>query len=191
MKLTGSIFAEGVGLLAERWRDTSPALSAIMGEWLMAKGCTAEEFIAGVKRAIAEEDFCPNARKILELGRVETPAIAAAGLVFADVLLCRTHDPRWGMRLNVDTVRDRLGEPAMRAVIAVGVQRITNLTDDVYPFVLRDFTTAFVAFDKEARDRVSAGRFLSSGAVTSLEPKQVRRGGAPIQIGRIVDCISD
>jgi hypothetical protein len=63
-RLTKTVFAEGIGMIAARWnREIDPSISAVMAEWLAARQCTADEFITGVKRAIAaEREAHPRAR---------------------------------------------------------------------------------------------------------------------------------
>jgi hypothetical protein len=184
-QLTKRVFAGGIGLIAARWREVDPNVAAIMGEWLMANGCTAEEFTTGVKRSIAEDEFSPSARRILELGRPQAPSEARAGEVFRRVLELRGWDVRHGYRLVLDVVRAELGEPAARAAAAIGVPRLNGLTDDAYPFVARDFARAFVGFEAEERDRVTSARLIG-GTVTNTARV---RGGEPVPIAAVTHTL--
>lgn len=173
-RLTKTVFAEGIGLIAARWnRDVDPNVSAVMAEWLADHQCTADEFITGVKRAIAEDEWPPNARRILELARPTASADARAGEVFAALLALRKHHPAVGMRLALNDVEVQLGEAAVRAVVAIGgASRLNNLTEEARPFVQKDFARAFVAFEAEINSRASTTTLLERG----YQPRQIAAG---------------
>jgi hypothetical protein len=189
-KLTAEVFARGVGILSSRWnRDISPELSAVYAQWLAAARCTAEEFIAGATRAVAELEFFPSAKQILELGRPELDPSTAAGEVFVAVLKLRKYIVPHGMRLALDDVEAELGSTACRALVSIGgPSRVIGLSDESFPFVLREFTRAYVAFDAEAQSRAAAGRILEAGRSNGgalegqrLDPaRRIRSGPSPI-----------
>lgn len=166
-RLGRRVFAQGIGLIAGRWKEIPPEVSLVMAKWLQAQGCTAEEFIAGVSRAIAEDEFSPSAKRILDLARPTAPAEVRAGEVFARVLELRRYHVPHGLRLSLDEVRTTIGDAAARAVVSIGgASRLVSMTDDSRPFIERDFAQAFAAFDREQAARVAVDRFLPAGAGT-------------------------
>jgi hypothetical protein len=173
-RLTKTVFAEGIGLIAARWnREIDANVSAVMAEWLADHQCTADEFITGVKRAVAEDEWPPNAKRILELARPVAGAEARAGEIFDGILQLRKYHPGFGSRVALNDVEVKYGEAAMRAVVAVGgASRFTQMTDESRPFIQKDFVKAFIAFDAEINsrattsmmlDRREQGRLLAAG----------------------------
>jgi hypothetical protein len=190
-------FAVGMGLLSARWgKEFPPALSAIYAQRFKREQLTAEEFIVGVERAIEEDEFCPSAKRIVELARPVVAADARAGEVFERVLALRRYHPRFGSTLALDDVARELGESARHALVAIGgPRRVVNLTDDAFPFVLREFARAFAAFDADERARVGSGRLLRNGegGLTAQPPvpflAQSKRLAMPVAIEAVVKSL--
>lgn len=176
-QLTAEVFAEGIAVLSARWnREIPAALSGVMAEWLARQNCTADEYIAGVKRAAAELQFFPSAKEILELGRPELPGETAGAAVFAALLELRKYVVPHGNRLALDDVEAQLGESARRALVAIGgSSRVINLTDEHYPFVCKEFSRHYAAFDAEAKSRAAAGAYLTAGTSRAQLERQGQR----------------
>lgn len=164
-RLTKTVFAEGIGLISARWnREIDPQISAVMAEWLADHACTADEFITGVKRAIAEDEWPPNAKRILDLARPEPGPDARAGEAFDKIRRLGKYVPPHGVRWSLDEIERECGEPARRALVSIGgPRRLADMTEESVPFVLKEFSKAFVDFDRELASRKSASTLLTRG----------------------------
>lgn len=174
-RLTAAIFAEGMALLAERWnREISPTMSRLYATALRDLG--ASLFMVGVERAVTELTFFPSAKEIRDLARPGISAGVRAGEVFGKVLAAGVHTPH-GRRWDVDAVETQCGEAARRALVSIGGgRRLSDMTDDAFPFVLRDFTAAFAEYDRELSDRVAVDRLLTA----FYSARSLRAGPSPI-----------
>lgn len=164
-KLTKTIFAEGIAMISDRWnRDVAASTSAVMAEWLAEHQCTGDEFIAGVKRAIAEDEWPPSAKRILELARPVASADVRAGEVFEQIRGLGRYIVPHGTRWEIDEIERECGEAARRALISIGgPRRLVDMTDDAVPFVLRDFAKAFAEFDRELSSRATTVKLVARG----------------------------
>lgn len=160
-RLTATVFAEGMALMAERWnREISPTMSRLYATALRDLG--ASLFMVGVERAVTELTFFPSAKEIRDLARPGISAEVRAGEVFGKVLAAGVHTPH-GRRWDLETVEAQCGEAARRALVSIGGgRRLSDMTDDAFPFVLRDFTAAFAEYDRELSDRVAVDRLLTA-----------------------------
>lgn len=160
-RLTSTIFAEGMALMAERWnREISPTMSRLYATALRDLG--ASLFMVGVERAVTELTFFPSAKEIRDLARPGISAEVRAGEVFGKVLAAGVHTPH-GRRWDLETVEAQCGEAARRALVSIGGgRRLSDMTDDAFPFVLRDFSAAFAEYDRELVDRVAVDRLLTA-----------------------------
>lgn len=189
-KLTKRMFTEGVALLTARWPNQAmpPELSAIYAEVLSV--LTGEEFVAGVKRAVAECEFFPSAKQILELARPALPADVEAGAVFTQLLHdphIRRHHPARGTWYDLEAVAESYGEAARLALIAIGGgTRLSLLTDDALPFVLREFKQNYVAFHAELGARGIVARLGAPVERPILAaPDARRRLAAPVPLADV------
>lgn len=164
-KLTKAIFAEGIGMIADRWnREVPPSTSAVMAEWLTEQQCTADEFITGVKRAIAEDEWPPSAKRILDLARPVASAEVRAGFVFAKIRSLGKYIVPHGVRWNLDEIGRECGDSALRALVSIGgPRRLVDMTEESSHFLLRDFAKAFAEFEREEDARGLTTRLLERG----------------------------
>lgn len=185
-KLTSTIFAEGMALLAERWnREISPTMSRLYATSLRDLG--ASLFMVGIERAVTELTFFPSAKEIRDLAQPGISPEIRGGEVFGKVLAAGVHTPH-GRRWDLDTVETQCGEAARRALVSIGGgRRLSDMTDDAFPFVLRDFTAAFAEYDRELSSRRAVDRLLTAGssapritAGNGPRPKALGAGPSPI-----------
>lgn len=186
-KLTATIFAEGMALLAERWnREISPVMSRLYATALRDLG--ASLFMVGIERAVTELTFFPSAKEIRDLARPTISAEVRAGEVFGKVLAAGTHTPH-GRRWDLDTVEAECGEAARRALVAIGGgRRLSDMTDDAFPFVLRDYAAAFVEYDRELSSRVAVDRLLTGA---SAAPRLTAGGSRTKALGAGPSPVAD
>lgn len=164
--ISRNIFAEGMGILAERFgREISPRLSAIYAETLA--DLSDDQFVAGVKRAAAELEFFPTAKQIRELGAPETDPALAAGLAFDRILTDSSlrSFAEGRTSLSIRRVAEDLGDVAATALAAIGgARRIDALLEDEAKFARAEFVKAFVAAHRDTRSRTKTEQLLAGRA---------------------------
>lgn len=167
-RISRAVFAHAVALLTERYaRPVSPGLARVYLERFLADDLTSEELAAGVKQALAECEFFPTAKQISDFARPVLDAKIAGGGVFVAIVnddLVRLHD---GARevWSVAAVRDRHGEAAARAFLAIGgASRFRTMNDADAVFARRDFAAAYAAIVAETAARHHTSRALGAGA---------------------------
>lgn len=180
-KLTATVFAQGMALLAERWnREISPGMSRIYANALKDLGGAL--FIVGVTRAIEELTFFPSAAEIRKLARPEVAPEARAGALLASVDACGVHGPH-GRTWSIATVTEKCGSAAALAFIAIGGgRRLAGMADADFPFALRDFAKALGEYSEQAIAKEIVARRLEA---VRNDPalgagKQAARGLSPL-----------
>jgi hypothetical protein len=152
--MTEDRFAKGMKALGVAFgRETGDDVSKLY--FGLLKRLTDEQWNRAVTHALTHERFFPPPAVIIEAAGAngaQEPMLAEAGRALDAVIECRTYSPECGAIWSLRDIRERLGDAAADAFVAVGGgSRLQWITEEGRPFLVRDFTAAYLEARKMGR----------------------------------------
>jgi len=152
--MTEERFAKGMKALGIAFgREVSDDVSKLY--FGLLKGLTDAQWNRAVTHALTHERFFPPPAVLIEAAGAnasQEPILAEAGRALDAVIECRTYSAEAGALWSQREIRERLGDAAADAFVAVGGGgRLRWITEEGRPFLVRDFTAAYLEARKAGR----------------------------------------